>query len=182
MVGGDRLATGLKGEGIGGGVLQIPIGIVFDNDDIVLMAESVDLFAAGKREQARGWILAHAAGWSVQAVNATVGDLRYGVHQVRSLALVFVPFLEDICQSSFAFSQHTFIIDLDRNDRQTTRFGSLDGVHVCKFFAQDSLSVSDPIPIFVPNVAECLDRLGETISGTDSQDDLGTTLVWNIWM
>ena len=46
--------------GGGAGELQDPVGVVFDYEDVVLLAEVVDLAAALEGEDAGGWVLAHA--------------------------------------------------------------------------------------------------------------------------
>lgn len=40
--------------------MQVPVRIIFDDDDVVLAAEGVQFAAALKGEHARCWVLAHA--------------------------------------------------------------------------------------------------------------------------
>lgn len=43
-----------------GGELEVPVGIVLDDYDVVFGAESVEVSAALEGEDAGGWVLAHA--------------------------------------------------------------------------------------------------------------------------
>ena len=75
MVEGDGFAAILKRQGVGGGVLEVPIRVVFDDEDVVVLADGVDLFAAGEREEAGGRVLAHAGNKLVKATGYSIGGL-----------------------------------------------------------------------------------------------------------
>ena len=48
-------------DSCGGWVLQVPVWVIFDYDDVVFAAESVDLAAALEGEDTGGRVLSHAA-------------------------------------------------------------------------------------------------------------------------
>ena len=56
---GCGVTPGGHGGGIGGGVLEIPVWVVFDNYHVVLYAERVDVFAALDSKSTRRWVLAN---------------------------------------------------------------------------------------------------------------------------
>ena len=56
--GGGIVSGGGEALGVGGRVLEVPVGVIFDYDDVVFHAESVDGFSAGQAEDARCGVLA----------------------------------------------------------------------------------------------------------------------------
>jgi hypothetical protein len=42
----DRLSTSREREFVGRGILEIPIRVIFDNDDVILPTQRIDLLAA----------------------------------------------------------------------------------------------------------------------------------------
>ncbi|KAL9063277.1 MAG: hypothetical protein Q9157_008320, partial [Trypethelium eluteriae] len=48
--------------GVRGGVLQVPVGIVLDDDDVVFLAQGIDLLASLDAECTGGRVLADASG------------------------------------------------------------------------------------------------------------------------
>lgn len=63
--------------------MEVPVGVIFDYDDVVFHAESVDGFSAGQAEDAGCGVLADS-GTSVSLETFEIGgqfsNLRDGVH------------------------------------------------------------------------------------------------------
>src|SRR5205809_565604 len=86
-----------------------------------------------------------------------------------SFPLAKIPILQHICQSTFPSCHHPLCIHNHRDYVDTAGRNSLDSIHVSKLLAQDALSLSNPVPLFVPDVGECLDDLGKAIRRTTGQ-------------
>jgi hypothetical protein len=163
------------------------IRIIFNDDDIVLSAESVDFSASCKPEDCPGGILANprqtvSITWNIIAHFGGVsgGGIRHGVHEVRTSSSGIVPIFEDVCQSPFTVRLHPFRIHSDRDNIHTARPGRLNGIHVCEFFAEYGLAFSNPIAASIPGICEGLDGFRESVCSTASHDDLWTAFVWHI--
>lgn len=104
------------GEG-GGGILEVPVRVVFDDDDVETLAEGVYSAASGESEGAASWVLAH-------------GD---GVHEVWAAALdAGVPVLEDVAEATGAVRADSLGVHPDGDDADAVGGGGLDAVRVGK--------------------------------------------------
>lgn len=138
IVGYDVVAL-LEGAGVGGGILEVPVGVVLDDDDVVFDAEGVYGLPAGDAKGAGGWVLADPVWKNVGHMEDTkpgwgMRDLRDGIDHVRTFATACVPILEHVEQSVGPLCTHALVVDGDGNDVETSRSGGLDGVHVGELF------------------------------------------------
>lgn len=99
-----------------------------------------------------------------------------------SFALRIIPILEYIFQTTWSVCFHALVVNCHRCDIHTSWFGCRNGVHVCVFFAEQTLSLIDRVPAFVPLVVESCEALAETISVATGQNDLWSVLVGYIGM
>lgn len=52
-------------SGRGGRKLQVPVGLVLDDDHVVAAADGIDFLAAGDGDDEAGWVVAEAVFWCV---------------------------------------------------------------------------------------------------------------------
>ena len=90
---------------------------------------------------------------------------------MRSFPLRLIPILEYILQAAWACGKHTLEVNRDRNNLQTSGSGSLDSIHVCKFLAQYTLPLSNPIPLLTPSITQRLDCLRKAVRASICKDD-----------
>ena len=96
------------------------------------------------------------------------------------LSLLEVPILQDVVQAALPAGFHPLIVDCDWDNIQSSRSGSLNSIHVGKFFAQDAFSFSEPISALIPIICEGLQCLGEGVGRTACQYDLGAAFIWDV--
>lgn len=99
---------------------------------------------------------------------------------MRPLTPGKVPIFQYILQTAGSIRRHTLVVNLDRNNVQTAWDGALNGVHVAKLFAEQSLALVDRVFASGPFIGKGLESLGEAICVAASQNDLWTTLVWHV--
>ena len=114
-------------------------------------------------------ILEDVSEWVVGRV---IGYARHSVHEMWSFALVEIPVLEDLGETSLPRSAHAFVVDSDRDDIESAGSHRLNRIHICKFLAQDTFFLSYPVPFFIPDVTQCLNCLREPICATTGEYDL----------
>lgn len=99
---------------------------------------------------------------------------------MRASASRGIPAVENVFKTTFAFGQHTLIINLDGYNVDAARAHSLHGICVAVLLNQHSLSVIYGVPVLVPLISQSLDDLGEAIGRAAGQDNFGTAKVRNI--
>lgn len=135
------------GSGGGGGVLKIPVRVVFDDDNVKALAKGVDSTTPRQAEGAAGWVLAD-------------GD---SVHEMWAAALgTGVPVLEDVAEAAGAFGTDALGVHADGDDADAIWGGGLDAVGVGEVLDEH----------VVAKFAKEGDSLGEAVSVAARQQDL----------
>lgn len=131
--------------------MEVPVRIVFDDDDVEALTEGVDGATASKGEGATGRVLAD-------------GD---GVHDVWTAALdARVPALEDVAEAAGAVGADTLGIHSDVDDADAVGRGSLYAVRVGEILDEHVVAA----------FAEEGDGFAETIGVAARQQDLGVAV------
>lgn len=127
-------------DGGGGGVLQIPVRIIFDDDDVEALAECVDGAAPCEAEGATGRVL-------------TNGD---SIQDVWTAALgAGVPVLEDVAEAAGAFGANALGVHANRDYADAVRNGGVDAVgvgevlneHVVAAFAEEGDGFAEAVGV-----------------------------------
>ena len=163
---GDGVVAVPEREGVGGGVLQVPVGVVFDDYDVVVDAEGVDGAAAGEREHTAGGVLAN----------------RYRVDEVWAFAAGGGPVLEDVEEATGALGAHAFGVDGDGDDVHAAGTGGLDGAHVGVFFDEETFFFADGVAFGGPDVGEGFEGFGKAVCVSAGEDDFWAVRVGDAWM
>lgn len=95
--------------------LKVPVRVVFDNDDIELLAELVDFLPALEGEGSACWVLSDC----------------YSVEDVRETTLLLgVPVLENIAETPGSCGEDAFGVHCDWDDADAVGRRGLDTVRV----------------------------------------------------
>ena len=99
---------------------------------------------------------------------------------MRPLALLEVPVLQDIFQSTRTVSAHSLVVHADRRDVEASGCNPLNGVHVCKLLDQNTFLIPNPVLLLTPLIGESLQTLAQSIRVAARQDDLWAPLVGTV--
>lgn len=164
--------------------MEVPVGVVLDDEDVELGCDGVEFLAALQGEEDTGGVVAHSdIEISYYVTHVGAGDSKYsrhGVQQMRSPALGVVPVCEHIIQTPRARSHHTALVSLNRHDLNTFRLRLAQHVPVHEGLAQQAGPVADVARLGAPGVDEQLERLGHAVRGADGQDDVDAALVGDV--
>lgn len=137
----EGVFVGPRGGGCGGGgVLKIPVRVVFDNDNVKALAKGVDSTTPRQAEGAAGRVLAD-------------GD---SIHEVWTAALgAGVPVLEDVAEAAGAFGTDALGVHPDGDDADAVRDSGLDAAgvgevldeHVVAAFTEEGDSLGEAVGV-----------------------------------
>ena len=147
-------------------ILQVPVRIILDNDNVVLAAELVYLFATLDREHTTSGIVAHC----------------HGVDDVGAAPVLGVPILQHILQATRPRSHHSLTVDLDGDNLGALGPGGHGGTAIDENLRQQGGALLDGIAVGQPGLHKHLHSLGEAIGGAAGEYDLGTVQVGHVWM
>lgn len=162
----------------------MPVWFILDDYDVVFLTEIVYPLLTLDGQSRSRWILSGATTTVSQfrKFKKEQGNSRNSIQHMRPPSNSKIPIIKNISQAALSRNAHTLRIHSDTNNIETPRLGGLNSIHIRKLLAKNTLPLTNPISLGIPDIRKRFNRLAKAIGRPTVKNNIGPSRIWHVRM